>query len=395
MGLFKRRDRRSAGDNPLMAFYLAGSGGDLPLGYHSILESPEVGACIDRIAAVISSATIYLMRSGDKGDKRVKNRLSRFVDVTPWPDMGTRQLWMNWIVTQMLGPGDGNAFVLPRTRFGGREYRALEPMPGAFAVRSDRGYEVQWKGMVLQHDDVLHFRLFADPDEPWRGRGYRLRAGRLAASLRQTEDLKDSLSSPEYKPPLIVSVDTDSDLADEEARDRFREKYLESADSGKPWIIPSSLISVSQVKPLTLTDLAVKDTVELDKRAVAAIFGVPPSLVGIGEFSQKEYNNFIRSVVIPICRGIEQELTSKLLDSDDLYFRFNDRRLYAYDMADLVAIDLNMSDRGFMCGDEVREDAGRDPAGLTEYRLLENYIPYDAAGDQKKLIKEDPKDAET
>lgn len=395
MGLFQERKRRSAGEEPpLFAYFIAGSGGGIPLGYHRLLDSPEVGACIDRISAIISSATIYLMRNGRDGDVRVKNRLSRFVDVTPWPNMATRQVWMSWIVGQLLGDGDGNAFVLPRTRLGGREFRALEPMPGAFPSRTETGYEVSWRGQIYDCDEVLHFRLFADPDEPWRGRGYRVRADRLAASLKQTAKLKDSLASPEYKPPLIVSVDTDTDLADDETRERFRKLYLEDTDTGKPWIIPAGLIKVDQVKPLTLTDLAIKDTVELDKRAVASIFGVPPFLVGVGEFRQKEFNNFIRGVILPIVIGIAQELTAKLLESEDMYFRFNERRLYAYDMKDLVEMDLAMSDRGFMNGDEVREDAGRDPAGLREFRTLENYIPNNKLGDQKKLIQEVLEDAE-
>ena len=388
MGFFDRRKKRSADTSALYAYFVAGDGGELPPGYHRLLDSPEVGAAIDRMTAVISSATIYLMRSSDKGDKRVKDRLSRFVDVTPWPGMATRQVWMSWIVAQLLGEGDGNAFVLPRTRNGGREFAALEPMPGASATRTETGYAVSWKGKVYGSDEVLHFRLFADPDEPWRGRGYRVRADRIAASLKQSTALKDRLASPDYKPPMIVSVDTDADLADEEKRKAFRKAYLEDGDKGEPWILPAQLIKVDQIKPLTLADLAVKDTVELDKRTVAAIFGVPPFLLGIGEFKQAEYNSFIRTVILPICRGIEQELTDKLLESTDLYFRFNDRRLYAYDMRDLVEMDLALSDRGYLTGDEAREDAGRDPAGLTDFRPLENYIPYDLSGNQKKLIQE-------
>ena len=46
---------------------------------------------------------------------------------------------------------------------------------------------------------------------------------------------------------------------------------------------------------------------------------------------------------------------------------------------------MAMSDRGYLCGDEVREDMDRDPAGLTTYEKLENYIPVDRLGDQKKL----------
>lgn len=393
MNLFKRRSKLDT-QAALYAFFASG-GGSLPPGYRSLLDAPEVSACIDRIAGVISSATIYLMRNTPKGDERVKNRLSRFVDVTPWPDMGTRQIWMSWIVTQLLGPGDGNAFVLPQTRRLGQEYAALLPMPGAAAVPTPTGYEIRWRGRTFRPDEVLHFRLHADPDYPWKGRGFQVQADALAASLRQTQELKDSLSAPDYKPPLIVSVDTDADLADEEKREAFRRKYLEDTDTGKPWILPAGLLKVEQLRPLSLNDLAIRDTMELDKRAVAAIFGAPPFLVGVGEFRESEYNNFVRTVIVPICTGIAQELTAKLLENEEMYFRFNDRRLYAYDMRDIVEMDLAMSARGFLTGDEAREDAGRDPAGLTEFQVLENYIPYDMTSQQKKLIQEVLKDADT
>ena len=63
----------------------------------------------------------------------------------------------------------------------------------------------------------------------------------------------------------------------------------------------------------------------------------------------------------------------------------NRRKLYDYDLKTLIEIDNSMADRGYLNGDEVREDADRDPVGLTEYKVLENYIPYDMSGNQKKL----------
>ena len=212
-----------------------------------------------------------------------------------------------------------------------------------------------------------------------------MRAERVAESLAQTEALKASLSSPKYKPPLVVMVNSDGDLSDPEKREEFRKQYLEDTDSGKPWILPAELMKVVQVKPLTLTDLAVRDTVELDKKSIASIFGIPLFLLGLGAFNESEYNNFIRRKIIPICVGIEQELTLKLLSSEKMYFKFNRKHLYAYDMTKLVQMDLTMSDRGIVNGDEVRADAFMDPAGLTEFRPLENYIPYDMAAAQSKL----------
>ena len=48
-----------------------------------------------------------------------------------------------------------------------------------------------------------------------------------------------------------------------------------------------------------------------------------------------------------------------------------------------------MADRGYLNGDEVRADMDLDPVGLTERTRLENFIPTDMAGNQKKLIQED------
>lgn len=380
------RQRRGR-STTLLGYYLSHDGDDLPRGYHRLLDAPEISSCINRQAAIISSATIYLMEQSRKSAKRQKNRLSRFMDIDPWPGVLTRQQLMTWIVTTMLGPGDGNAFVLPVTQ--GGELRRLQPMPGAaISTEPDQNsYTVSWRGRNYDPANILHFRLFADPDAPWKGRGFRVQAQTVADSLARAECIKASMSSPDYKPPIVISVDSDADLTGKEKRDAFRREYIEDNEPGEPWILPEGFVKVQAIRPVTLSDLAIKDTVELDKKTVAAIFGVPLFLLGIGQFTQAEYNNFIKTVIEPICVGIEQELTLKLLTSEFLYFQFNRRRLYAYDMQTLVNLDLAMAEHGFMNGDEVREDAFRDPAGLTDYKVLENYIPVEKSGDQKKLIQ--------
>lgn len=386
MPLFKKKQQRSA--NSPLGVWILGGGSELPAGYHRLLDSPEISACINRIAAIISSATIYLMENTNKGDVRVHDDLARFVDVEPWPNMATRQSWMNWIVTTMLGEGDGEAFVLPRTT--GGKFTALEPMPGAVSIDNPAGgYFVQWRGYTYAPDEVLHFRLYADPDRPWKGRGVRVQANRLAASLNTTSQLKDMLNSPDYKPPLIVAVNSDNAFSDEAERENFRESYLSDSKDGKPWILPADLVKIEQLKPMSLTDLAIKDTVEIDKKTATAIFGVPGFTLGIGNFSEAEHNHCVRTVYIPICQGIEQEMTLKLLASPKRYFKISRRRLYAYDLKDLINMDLAMADRGYLNGDEVRADMDLDPVGLTERTRLENYIPTDMAGNQKKLIQED------
>jgi len=170
------------------------------------------------------------------------------------------------------------------------------------------------------------------------------------------------------------------------SRAELSAQYLSTTENGKPWVIPADGLEVSTIKPLTINDLCIKDSITLDKRTAAAIFGVPPFLVGEGVYNKDEYNNFISTIVLPIARGIEQELTRKLLLSPDWYFRFNPRSLYSYSITDIAEVACNMADRAIIDRNEARDWLGWTPReGLSELAILENFIPYSKIGDQNKL----------
>lgn len=355
-------------------------------GYHSLQACPEIQTAVNRVADLISSMTIHLMQNTKDGDKRIKNELSRKIDINP-NKLTSRKNWMYAIVRNMMLDGDGNCIQLPHYDTGGY-LDDIEPfdMTQTSINPLQYGYQVNYKGRIYQPDEILHFLDNPDPQKPWIGQGYRVLLKDVAKSLAQATKTKNSLmSSP--TPSIIVKVDgLTEEFASSTGRQKLREQYIDSSDAGQPWFIPAEAFDVEQVKPLTLNDLAIKDSISIDKATAAAIFGVPPFLVGQGVFDREAYNNFISSIVLPKARGIEQELTRKLLLSPDWYFRFNPRSLYSYSLTEIAEVAANYVDRAIIDRNEARDWSGWTPReGLSELAILENYIPYSKIGQQGKL----------
>lgn len=356
-------------------------------GYVSLAQNPEICTAVDTIARLIASMTIHLMENTETGDIRIKNELSRKVDISPNDNM-TRAAFVHWIVKTLMLEGNGNAVVWPETRRG--ILRDLKPVPPAFTAFVPEGvwdYRVVIAGQEYDPDDVLHFVLNPGSYYPWKGEGYRVALADVANNLKQAAATEKSFMSSNWKPSIIVKVDALTDeFASAEGRSKLLREYIDTAQAGEPWMIPSEQFSVEQVRPLTLSDLALADFVQLDKRTVAAILGVPPFVLGIGDFHRDAWNNFISSTIMPIAKNIEQEMTKKLLYNPDWFFRFNARSLYNYDLRDLAAVADDQYVRGIMTGNEVRDWIGLSPlSGLDDLVILENYIPRGMVGDQNKL----------
>lgn len=388
----KKREKTTPNNNNI-GYLLTELGDEICVsGYTSLDQNPDILTACRTIAELIGSMTIHLMANTEKGDVRVVNELSRAIDIEPISTM-TRSKWMESIVMNLLLHGDGNSVVWPHTWDG--RLRSLEPIAASRVTfmpdpsNPYRNYKILIDGQNHDPSNMLHFTLNPDKIYLWKGKGLRVSLKDVAQNLKQASATEKGFMESKWKPSLIVKVDAMAqEFASREGREKLRQDYLETGEVGAPWIIPAQQFDVKEIRPLSLSDLAISDMVQIDKKTVASIVGVPPFVLGVGEYSQKAWNNFVQNKIRPMCVSIAQELTRKLIISPKMYLKFNTLSLMDWDLQTISSVFGTLSDRGFVNGNEVRDRLGMSPVdGLDEYRVLENYIPIDMSALQKKLVQ--------
>lgn len=386
----KKRSKQQARSEPSFGYILTGKDfPDLILsnGYTRLSDNPEVKIAVDKIADTVSNMTIHLMENTDDGDKRVKNQLSKKIDVNPYKYM-TRKTWLYKIVSDLLLQGDGNSVVhISMTSDGYIDQ--LKPFKMSVVAFNDLedNYEIYYDGQVYSPEEVMHFALNPDPNYPYKGTGYRIQLRDIVKNLKQATKTKNSFMTGQYMPNVVVRVDAmNEEMASEAGREQIKQKYLGESKPGEPWIIPAELLEIQQVKPLSLNDIAINESVEIDKTTVASLLGVPPFMLGVGSFNKDEYNNWVNTRIMSIAQVISQTMTRDLVYKDDWYFKLNPRSLYAYNLNDLVSAGTSMIDRNAMRRNELRDWVGLGPdPEMNALLVLENYLHQNDLSKQKKL----------
>src|SRR6185312_4129098 len=140
--------------------------GDLSTpGYTRLSDNPDVRIAVDKIADLVSNMTIHLMENTDEGDKRLRNGLSRKIDVEPHRNM-TRKGWVYKIVSDLLLHGDGNSVVHIGIDTETGLIDDLTPFQMAAVNYEDKdgNYFINYNGNTYSPDEVIHFVLNPNPN---------------------------------------------------------------------------------------------------------------------------------------------------------------------------------------------------------------------------------------
>jgi len=396
MGVFKQKQKRQQ-STPITMWLNGDNATDIlcPSGYTPLSKNEEIRRCVFKIADLVSNMTIMLMSNGENGDIRIKNELSKKIDVYPNKNM-TRKTFIHKIVTDMLIYG--NAVVFPTTENGHIDnLQILNAENITFKDYQDT-YVCVSSNKIYKSDEVLHFVYNPDDEKPYKGRGISTMISKTIDNLLQANATKTGFLKSKWKPSLIISINSDAEeLQDSEKRNKILGSYTKTTEIGEPWLIPAGEVDVKAIQPLTLNDLAIQDSITLDMKTIARGIGIPAFLVGIGEFNKDEYNNFISTTIMSIATIIQQELSKKILVSDSLYFKFNSKSLLQYNLNEKVGFVKEMIGGGMLNRNEARCEFDYSPVdeeGMNDYTVLENYLQIKDLSKQKKLKGGDDNDDE-
>ena len=103
MGKKKKKQVRAEPDKKNISWLCSSDAFDILCGgsYTRLIDNPEIVAAVNKICNLIYSMTIHLMENTDAGDKRLKNELSRKIDITPNRFM-TRKTFISALVREIL-----------------------------------------------------------------------------------------------------------------------------------------------------------------------------------------------------------------------------------------------------------------------------------------------------
>ena len=386
--LFDFGGRKQTRADPVVLWLNGADAGDIlcPVGYTPLSKNEEVRRCVHKIADLVSNMTIMLMENGENGDRRIKNELSKKIDIYPCSYM-IRKNFIYKIATDMCLTG--NSVVLPKVQDALIADLNILQSDRTHFNKSGDSYRISNAGKIYTPDEVLHFVLNPDDDRPYMGQGYTNMVRETVKNLLQENATKSGFLRSKWKPSLVISVNTDiEELQDKELRKKILGSYTDTTEEGEPWLIPAGEIDVKTIQPLTLKDLAIQEGITLDIKSIAAAFGVPAFMVGVGTFDKDEYNNFVATTIMSMATIIQQELTKKLLYSPSMYFKFNPKSLMQYSLPEQMGFVKEMVAGGMLNRNEGRTEfdyAPVDKEGMNDYIVLENFVPVEKVGDQKKL----------
>lgn len=221
------------------------------------------------------------------------------------------------------------------------------------------------KETTINNDNILHFRflsedgifginpieaLYSELNNIWHGKTT------LNNSYRNNLNIDKVIES---------TISNYNSTTAKTSIEELRKEYSGSFNSKKTPVLPAGF-KVTPIQSSSIQDAEILQSLEMSKRDIAALYGVPLNLIGLdgGSYASIEQNslNFKVNTLQPIARMYRQELESKLLMYNELdegiSIEFNLSAIVETDMTTRINYLKTLSGMGVISANDVARMEG-------------------------------------
>jgi HK97 family phage portal protein len=295
----------------------------------------EVRTVVDFLARNISQIPLHAYkRVSDTERERMTN--TPLTNTIEKPDVyTTRSRWMEGLVKDLCifdeavrikvknDAGDVSLVRIPPT--------LVKPI-GTNWLRPD-GYEVIGQGRTVEftRDEVIHIHGY-DPKDPRKGLSPLETLRQLLAEQFAAAEHREGLWKQGARASLVIERPLGAPPWSDVARSRFRAEWDASftgaKNSGKTAVLEEGMIA-KPLETFSPRDAQYLETAQLAREIVAAAYGVPAGLLGLGATTYssltEQNRQLYQNALAPWLTLIQEELEAQLLpefEGDNVYLEF-------------------------------------------------------------------------
>ena len=327
------------------------------------MRHTAVYSCVDIITSALASVALNVYKKDEKGNRTlaVNHPLYDLLKYSPNPYL-TRFDYIRMVYMDLLLRGNHYSQVVKNQK---GEVIGLYPLIAdnmQVKLRTNGQkvfvYQTADKRYVLKQDEVLH--IMGLPDKDGLTGLNPIEYNRKAIELSMTTEqfginfFKNGANGS----GILYHDKVLSDIAYERLRKEFEDKYTGLMNSGKPLILEDGL----KYERLSLSneDSQFLDTRRFQKTEIAALFKVPPYM--LGDMSKATFNNmeqmmtnFVMNCLMPHAVNFELAVKKYLIRNKNIYVKFNLNSLMRGDFKTRTDGYKTLINIGAITPNEVRE----------------------------------------
>jgi len=315
--------------------------------------SSAVFGCVRALAHSFPEPPLVVWKKTSIGDQPENDHPLRKLIERPNPDMGEAEFMQYAVVYASVG---GNCYIWKQRSSTGRVVALwpmhdgqVTPVPGQTSAEGlvkeylyDPG---DGRKIVLEKEDVIHWKWMPDPEQPWRGMGAIEAAARDVSSDVESTRYVYALLKNDAIPRVVVTLVEGDELTEEKAERlsaAWQSKYG-GDNRGAPAFLEAGM--TVQRLGMNMMELSMEALKEVPESRICAAFGVPPViaslLVGL---KRSDYGDgqarkaFTETTLTALWRAFASELQAGLVDDfgGGVYLR--------YDMNQVTALRENVGE---------------------------------------------------